>query len=69
MSKLTGKEREALPASAFAISSRRAYPLTDPAHARSALSRVAAHGTPAERKKVRDAVARRFPAIKEGKPT
>lgn len=68
MSKLTSKERGALPTGAFAVPSRRAYPLNDAKHARNALARVAQHGDPALRKKVRDAVANRFPSIKEGKP-
>jgi hypothetical protein len=64
MSKLTGKERDALPASSFAVPLRRAYPVNDPAHAKAALSRVAQHGDASLRKKVRDAVANRYPSIK-----
>lgn len=65
MSKLTGKEREALPTKAFAVPTKRAYPIQNASHARAALSMVAAHGSPAERKRVRDAVALRYPGIKE----
>jgi hypothetical protein len=64
MSKLTGRERDALPTSAFAVPLRRAYPVHDPAHAKAALSRVAQHGDASLRKKVRDAVSRRYPGIK-----
>jgi hypothetical protein len=64
MTKLTGKERDGLPTSAFAVPLRRAYPIQNPSHARSALSMVAAHGTASERKSVRDAVSRRYPSIK-----
>lgn len=66
MSKLTSKERNALPTSKFAVPSKRAYPLTDASHARNALARVSQHGDATERKAVRDAVARRYPGIKEG---
>jgi hypothetical protein len=40
-----------------------AYPVNDAAHARNALARVAQHGTAAEKKAVRGAVARKFPGI------
>jgi hypothetical protein len=42
-----------------------AYPINDEAHAINALARVAQHGTPEEKKKVRAAVARKFPDIKQ----
>jgi hypothetical protein len=68
MSKLTSDERDALPAKAFAVPSKRAYPVQNASHARAALSRVAQHGDAALRKLVRDKVANRYPGIKEGKP-
>jgi hypothetical protein len=40
-----------------------AYPIHDRAHAANALSRVAANGTPAEKKKVRSAVAAKYPGL------
>lgn len=40
-----------------------AYPLKNKGQAVSALARVAANGTPAERAKVRAAVARKYPAL------
>ncbi len=39
------------------------YPIHDKAHARNALARVAQHGTPSEKARVRAAVKRRFPSI------
>lgn len=63
MAQLTAKRRKALPDSAFAIPERRAYPIHDIAHARNALSRVAQHGTPEEKRRVRAAVKRRYPSI------
>lgn len=69
--KLTYAQRKALPDTAFAIPDRGgdeeddAYPIHDKAHARNALARVAAHGTPAEKAKVRAAVKKKFPDIGE----
>jgi hypothetical protein len=63
MAKLTSKARKKLPKTAFAIPSEEAYPIHDETHARNALARVAQHGTPAEKKKVRAAVKRRYPKI------
>ena len=59
---LSSKARKQLPKSAFAIPPDR-YPIHDEAHARNALSRVAQHGTPEEKAKVRAAVKRRYPNI------
>jgi hypothetical protein len=56
---LRARQRNKLPDSAFALPGRR-YSIHDLAHARNALSRVAANGTPEEQKKVRAAVARRY---------
>lgn len=66
MAKLTTKERKKIPAGSFALPGRR-YPIEDKAHARNALARVAQHGTPAEKAKVRAAVDRKFPAIGKDK--
>ncbi len=63
MAKLTPKKRKALPKGSFAIPERRAYPIEDKAHARNALARVAQHGTPAEKRRVRAAVKRKYPSI------
>lgn len=65
MAKLTGKQRKKLPKKAFAIPSKRKYPIPDKAHARNALARVSAHGTKAQKKAVRAAVTKRFPSLKK----
>lgn len=56
--RLTAHERQGLPRSDFALPGQN--------HGRNALARVAQHGTPAEKAKVRAAVHRKFPGIKEG---
>ena len=63
MAKLTYKQREKLPSSAFVFPETDGYPIHDEAHARNALARVSAFGTPAEKAKVRAAVHRRYPGI------
>jgi hypothetical protein len=60
---LSTKQRKKLSKREFALPGRRKYPIPDKAHARNALARVAQHGTPAERKKVRAAVRKRFPSV------
>jgi hypothetical protein len=65
VSKLTEAERHRLPSSAFAIPETRSYPIADVTHARDALAEVAAHGSAEEKSRVREAVHRRFPSIKE----
>ena len=69
---LDAAERRALPDSDFALPGKGkgpegkqagAYPINDEEHARLALSMVAQHGTPEEKKKVRAAVARKYPDI------
>lgn len=67
MAKLTGKERSALPKKDFAGPAR-SYPIPDKNHARDALSRVSANGSPAEKKEVRAKVEQKFPAIKQSRP-
>jgi len=69
--KLTYQERESLPDSAFAIVYKdpktgekiRKYPIHDLPHARNALARVAAFGSPEEKKKVYAAIRRRWPDL------
>jgi len=63
---LTTKTRKALDDSDFALPGRR-YPIHDLAHARNALARVSAYGTPEEKKKVRAAVYRKYPELRNGK--
>jgi hypothetical protein len=67
VAKLTPKKRKSLAKQSFAIPEKRAYPINDAAHARNALSRVAQHGSPAEKKRVRAAVKRKYPSIGKSK--
>lgn len=69
---LSAKERQSLPKSDFALPGKGegpkgagsgSYPIPDANHARNALARVAQHGSPAEKAKVRAAVHRKFPGI------
>ena len=62
MAKLTYKQRKRLRKSSFALPGRR-YPIHDIAHARNALARVAQHGTPSERARVRAAVCKKYPSL------
>jgi hypothetical protein len=57
------KKRKKLSKKTFALPGKRKYPIPDKAHARNALARVAQNGTPAEQKKVKAAVKKRFPSI------
>jgi hypothetical protein len=64
MAELTAKKRKKMAASTFAVNGKkRKYPIPDEAHARNALARVSAHGTPEEKRKVKAAVKRKFPAL------
>jgi hypothetical protein len=60
---LSTKRRKKLSKKEFALPGKRKYPIPDKAHARNALARVAQYGTPAEQKKVKAAVKRRFPSV------
>jgi hypothetical protein len=62
MSKLTAAARKAIPKKDFALPGGR-YPIEDASHARNALSRVSANGSPEEKAKVRAAVHRKYPNI------
>ena len=64
LSTLTAAGRNQIDDSNFALPGRR-YPIHDLAHARAALSRVAQHGTPEEKAKVRAAVYRKYPQLKK----
>lgn len=70
MATLTYGKRKAMKKTSFAIPSKKnkdnpagrgAYPIEDKAHARAALARVSANGTPAEKAKVRAAVSKKYP--------
>lgn len=67
MAKLTTRGRKNIKQSNFAIPEKKKYPIHDLAHARNALSRVAANGTPDEKKRVKAAVYRKYPQLKPGK--
>lgn len=65
MSRLTYRQRQSLPSRDFALPGRR-YPIEDKAHARDALARVSANGTPREKAIVRRKVHARFPGLGRG---
>jgi len=62
--KLTAASREEIDTRDFALPGRR-YPIHNISHARNALARVSQHGSPAEKKRVRNAVRRRYPEIEQ----
>ena len=64
MAKLTTAERNAIPPEDFA-GPNKSYPINDDNHARNALARVSQHGTPALQARVRSAVKRKYPNIKQ----
>lgn len=66
MAVLSAAQRKKMSKSTFAIPETKSYPIPDASHARNALARVAQHGTPAEKKRVRAAVKRKFPTIGSG---
>ena len=66
MADLTAATRDALPTGEFAIPETRSYPIHDEAHARDALSRVAANGTPEEKARVQAAVRKKYPHMAVG---
>ena len=61
--KLSYQARKRLKPSDFVFPKERRYPIPDKAHARNALARVAQHGTPEEKSRVRAAVRKKFPKI------
>lgn len=68
MAKLTTKQRNALPDSAFA-GPNRTYPVNDPSHARNALSRAAQNASSSLEKKIDARVHRKYPSIGKGEST
>ena len=64
---LSTQARKNLSPSDFVFPEERRYPIHDLAHARNALARVSAFGTPEEKKKVRAAVYRRYPELRPNK--
>jgi len=65
MARLTTRQRKKLPKGDFAIPGTRAYPINDKSHARNALARVSQHGSPTQKKRVRSAVRKKYPSIKQ----
>lgn len=57
------KSRKRMKSKTFAIPGKRKYPIPDLSHARNALARVSQYGTPAEKRAVKAAVKRKFPAL------
>lgn len=66
MAKLTAAARKRLPKKDFAGPDD-SYPDEDIAHARDALSRVSANGSPKVKAEVRRNVQRKYPSIDKGK--
>ncbi len=66
MAELTAAARKKIAPQNFAMPGRR-YPIHDISHARNALSRVSANGSPEEKKRVRNAVYRKFPSLRPSK--
>lgn len=64
MAVLTSAERKSMPASKFVFPKSRKFPIEDKVHARDALSRAGAKGGSVA-EKVRAAVARKYPSIKQ----
>jgi hypothetical protein len=62
MAKLTAAERKKIPAKDFALGKGH-YPIEDKGHARAALSRISANGTPAQKARVRARVHAKYPDI------
>jgi hypothetical protein len=62
MSKLTAKERKAIPSSEFAGPDR-SYPIENASHARNALARASQHASPSLQAKIKAKVHRKFPGI------
>lgn len=62
---LTAKGRKQISPSNFVFPAQKKYPIHDLAHARNALARVAQYGTSEEQAKVREAVYRKYPALKD----
>ncbi len=66
MAVLSTSARNRLSGGDFALPGRR-YPIKDKAHAANAKARVSQFGSPAEKTKVRAAVAKKFPGMGKGK--
>lgn len=74
MAKLNARARKQIKPSNFASPKGQGsdpgkdqYPIHDRSHAQNALSQVQKHGTAAEKRKVRAAVARKYPTLGKNK--
>lgn len=65
MARLTLRSRTRIKRSNFALPKERKYPIHDLIHARNALARVAQYGTASEKRRVRAAVARKYPSLRK----
>lgn len=65
MGRLTPRGRKRIKRSNFALPREWKYPIHDIAHARNALARVAQYGTASEKRRVRAAVARKYPSLRK----
>lgn len=65
MARLTYAERKRLPSRDFVYPRSRKYPIENKSHARNALARVSRFGTRAEKRKVCEAVHKKYPSIHE----
>lgn len=66
MADLTAATRNGLSDNEFALPAERKFPVTDRAHAKSALSYAAKSGNPTTIRKVKSKVAAKFPGIGQG---
>ena len=64
MARLTSAQRRKIPSKDFAGPDR-SYPINDASHARNALARVSQHGTPSLKSRVKSAVKKKYPGIKQ----
>jgi hypothetical protein len=67
MGRLSAKRRKALPRSAFALPSKRKYPIDTKARARAALAYSARRDTAGSAKTVRAAVTKRYPSLRKNR--
>lgn len=67
MAKLTASGRDKIAPKNFAGPDK-SYPIEDKSHARNALSRVSANGSPAVKAEVRAKVEQKYPTIKQSGP-
>lgn len=67
MAKLTTSGRDKIAPKNFA-GPNKSYPIEDKSHARNALSRVSANGSPAVKAEVKAKVAEKYPSIKQSGP-